>query len=108
MRTVDKTGGDIQGVWRRYKGDPTSELRNELAEHYLQIVRFNAERIRTKLPVEVDVDDLMSAGTFGLLGAIESFDLSRGIKFETYCSPRLRGSILDQLRSTGWVPRLAG
>src|SRR5262249_38951598 len=93
-------------MWRQYKANPNAELRNRLAEQYLQIVRFNAERIRTKLPVEVDVDDLVSAGTFGLLGAIDSFDLSRGIKFETYCSPRIRGAILDELRSMDWVPRL--
>ncbi len=104
--TTDATTKDMTGVWRRYRANPTPELRNELAERYLQIVRFNAERIRTKLPVEVDIDDLMSAGTFGLLGAIESFDLSRGIKFETYCSPRIRGAILDELRSMDWVPRL--
>jgi len=97
---------DVQALWKKYKSNPTSELRNRLAEHYLPIVRFNAERIRTKLPVEVDVDDLISAGTFGLLGAIDSFDLARGIKFETYCSPRIRGSILDELRSMDWVPRL--
>jgi RNA polymerase sigma factor for flagellar operon FliA len=103
--TIDAASKDMAGLWRRYKAAPTPELRNEIAEHYLQIVRFNAERIRTKLPVEVDIDDLMSAGTFGLLGAIETFDLSRGIKFETYCSPRIRGAILDELRSMDWVPR---
>ncbi len=97
---------DVQALWCEYKRNPTSDLRNRLAEHYLPIVRFNADRIRTKLPVEVDVDDLVSAGTFGLLGAIDSFDLGRGIKFETYCSPRIRGAILDELRSMDWVPRL--
>jgi RNA polymerase sigma factor for flagellar operon FliA len=102
--TMDAT--DIAKVWRRYRQRPTDELRNQLVEHYLQIVRFNAERIRTKLPVEVELDDLLSAGTFGLMGAIDTFDLDRGIKFETYCSPRIRGAILDELRSMDWVPRL--
>jgi RNA polymerase sigma factor for flagellar operon FliA len=54
----------------------------------------------------VDVDDLMSAGTFGLVDAIDAFDLERGVKFETYCAPRVRGAILDELRSMDWVPRL--
>jgi RNA polymerase sigma factor for flagellar operon FliA len=58
------------------------------------------------LPSEVDVDDLVSAGIFGLIDAIEAFDLERGVKFETYCSPRIRGAILDELRTMDWVPRL--
>lgn len=103
MSTNEK---DAVTLWREYKEAPTPELRNTIIERYLHIVRFNAERIRTKLPVEVDVDDLVSAGTFGLIGAIESFDLDRNIKFETYCSPRIRGAILDELRNMDWVPRL--
>lgn len=104
--TSNETPTEIQSVWRAYKQAPTRELRNRLVEQYLPIVRFNAERIRTKLPVEVDLDDLISAGTFGLIGAIDAFDLDRGIKFETYCSPRIRGAILDELRAMDWVPRL--
>ena len=75
-------------------------------EHYLHLVRYNAERIHTKLPDEVDVDDLTSAGVFGLMNAIDAFDLSRGVKFETYCTQRIRGAILDELRAMDWVPRL--
>jgi len=97
---------DISEVWRRYKKSPDQELRNRLIEHYLHIVRFNAERIHAKLPTEVELDDLISAGMFGLIDAIEAFDLDRGVKFETYCSPRVRGAILDELRSMDWVPRL--
>ena len=97
---------DIVDVWKRYKKQPTEELRNRLIEHYLPIVRFNAERVHSKLPTEVDVEDLVSAGMFGLIDAIEAFDLERGVKFETYCSPRVRGAILDELRSMDWVPRL--
>jgi len=101
-----KDGIDIRAIWREYKKEPTEELRNVLMEQYLHIVRFNAERIRTKLPTEVDVDDLISAGMFGLIDAIDAFDIDRGVKFETYCSPRIRGAILDELRSMDWVPRL--
>ena len=97
---------DIQKAWKQYKREPNEELRNMLIERYLHIVRFNAERIHAKLPTEVELDDLISAGMFGLIDAIEAFDLERGVKFETYCSPRIRGAILDELRSMDWVPRL--
>ena len=96
----------LLAAWRQYKQTGEEELRNRLMEHYLCLVRYNAERIGAKLPDEVDVDDLMSAGVFGLLDAIDAFDLERGVKFETYCAPRIRGAILDELRSMDWVPRL--
>ncbi|MBX3356137.1 MAG: FliA/WhiG family RNA polymerase sigma factor [Phycisphaeraceae bacterium] len=82
------------------------ELRNRLIERFYEIVKFTAERMRVKLPSEVDVDDLMSAGLFGLMDAIEAFDPKRGVKFETYCAQRVRGAIVDELRSMDWVPRL--
>jgi len=97
---------DIQEIWRQYKKNPSRELRNILIQQYLPIVRFNAERVHAKLPTEVELDDLISAGAFGLMDAIEAFDMERGVKFETYCSPRVRGAILDELRSMDWVPRL--
>ena len=78
----------------------------DLMERYLPLVRYNAERVHAKLPDEVDVEDLMSAGIFGLMDAIDAFDMERGVKFETYCAPRIRGAILDELRSMDWVPRL--
>src|SRR3981081_3364608 len=72
----------------------------------LPLVRYNAERVWSKLPDGVDLDDLISAGIFGLMDAIEAFDLDRGVKFETYCVPRIRGAMLDELRTMDWVPRL--
>ncbi|MBK9120287.1 MAG: FliA/WhiG family RNA polymerase sigma factor [Phycisphaerales bacterium] len=93
-------------VWQEFKATGGDTLRNKLIEHYLYLVRYNAERIGAKLPDEVDVDDLMSSGIFGLVDAIDAFDLERGVKFETYCAPRIRGAILDELRSMDWVPRL--
>jgi RNA polymerase sigma factor for flagellar operon FliA len=96
----------LRQVWLKYKKTPTQPLRNELMESYLHLVRYNAERIHVKLPDEVELDDLMSAGIFGLMDAIDAFDLDRGVKFETYCAPRIRGAILDELRSMDWVPRL--
>ncbi len=97
---------DMRETWLAYKKGPTEALRNVLMEHYLHLVRYNAERVHVKLPDEVELDDLMSAGIFGLMDAIDAFDLERGVKFETYCAPRIRGAILDELRSMDWVPRL--
>lgn len=104
-KTAKQIGLDL--VWRRYKADPSKELyRNLLVEHYCPLVRYHAEKIWRKLPQTVELDDLISAGVLGLVDAITGFDLSRGLKFETYCVPRIRGQILDELRETDWVPRL--
>src|SRR5581483_9287294 len=98
---------DIQQTWRAYREDPSNlELRNRLVENYLPLVKYNAERIWSRLPDGVELDDLISAGIFGLMDAIEAFDLNRGVKFETYCVPRIRGAMLDELRTMDWVPRL--
>lgn len=97
---------DIQQIWKDYRATPTVELRNRLLEHYLPLVKYNAERIWSRLPDGVELDDLISAGTFGLMDAVDAFDLERGVKFETYCVPRIRGAMLDELRTMDWVPRL--
>ncbi|MCZ6444755.1 MAG: FliA/WhiG family RNA polymerase sigma factor [Phycisphaerales bacterium] len=96
----------VEEVWRRYKKAGSDELRNFLIEHYLHLVKSTAERMHMRLPGEVDVEDLMSAGLFGLMDAIDAFDLERGVKFETYCTQRVRGAIFDELRAMDWVPRL--
>jgi len=100
------TDRDVEQLWREYRRTGSRDLRNRLMEMYLPLVKYTAERISAKLPDEVDVNDLISAGIFGLLDAIEAFDLDRGVKFETYCAPRIRGAILDELRTMDWVPRL--
>jgi RNA polymerase sigma factor for flagellar operon FliA len=97
---------DINRVWEHYHKTRDEQNRNLLMEHYRYLVRYTAERLHTKLPGKVELDDLISSGTFGLMDAIDAFDPGRGVKFETYCSPRIRGSILDELRSMDWVPRL--
>jgi RNA polymerase sigma factor FliA len=98
---------DIAELWQTYKKDQSNqELRNILIERYLPLVRYNAERVWAKLPEGVDLNDLISAGVFGLMDAIDAFDLGRGVKFETYCVPRIRGAMLDELRTMDWVPRL--
>lgn len=96
----------IHDVWKQYQKSPSDKVRNYLMEKFLPLVRYNAERIHQRLPDEVDIEDLMSAGLFGLMDAIDAFDLERKVKFETYCAPRIRGAILDELRSMDWVPRL--
>lgn len=98
---------DVEQLWIEFKRDPANqELRNRLVEIYLPLVKYNGERIWARLPEGVELDDLISAGVFGLMDAIDAFDLSRGVKFETYCVPRIRGAMLDELRTMDWVPRL--
>ena len=88
------------------KSQDLDELRNILMERHYPLVRYIAERLLQTLPKSIELDDLISAGLFGLMDAIRGFDPDRGIKFKTYCTTRIRGSILDQLRSQDWVPRL--
>ncbi len=102
---VQKTP-ELQAMWEEYKRTEKVDLRNRLVEAYLPLVDYLAERISERLPRCVGLDEVRSAGVLGLLDAVQGFDLSRGIKFETYCSLRVRGSILDELRSRDWAPRL--
>jgi RNA polymerase sigma factor for flagellar operon FliA len=98
---------DIYDTWVAYKKDPNNQdLRNRLMERYFPLVKYNGERIWQRLPDGVELDDLVSAGVFGLMDAIDAFDMTRGVKFETYCVPRIRGAMLDELRTMDWVPRL--
>jgi RNA polymerase sigma factor for flagellar operon FliA len=103
-----KTGQqlNIDQVWEQFHNTHDEYHRNLLMEYYRDLVKYCAERLHNKLPDKVELDDLISAGIFGLMDAINAFDPSRGVKFETYCAPRIKGSILDELRSMDWVPRL--
>jgi RNA polymerase sigma factor FliA len=98
--------GELQHAWHSYKQSKSVESRNALIESYLPLVKSIAERLHSKLPKEVDLDDLASEGVFGLVEAIDSFDLSRGVSFEMFSSQRIRGAMLDKLRRLDWVPRL--
>ena len=97
---------DLVGVWIEYKNTADERCRNILMEAYLHLVRFNAERVYAKLPNEVDMDDLISAGIFGLMDALDQFKFDVNVKFETFCARRIQGAMLDELRSMDWVPRL--
>ena len=112
-RQSDPASASTTQLWHRYQAAREADdaalierSRNDLMERYLPLVRGAAERLLRTLPNSVELDDLISAGLFGLMDAIRGFDAGRGIKFATYCSSRVRGSILDQLRSEDWVPRL--
>lgn len=96
---------EIIEVWRKYKEEGDPKARDRLILMYAPLVKYVAGRMGTNFPSHVDESDLISYGLLGLIGAIERFDLSRNIKFETYAITRIKGSILDELRSLDWVPR---
>lgn len=97
----------VREVWARFRQRAAKEERDQLVLHYLSVVRVCAIKLMTRLPKFVELDDLISAGTIGLIGAIETFDPDRGIAFATFASYRIRGAILDDLRAQDWVPRSA-
>ena len=101
-----RRGPDMSAVWEEFKQTGDNGLRNRLVEHYHYLVKLISNRIACRLPRSIDVQDLRSAGVFGLMRAIENFDLARGTPFESYCATRVRGAILDELRAQDWVPRL--
>jgi len=96
----------VRPVWIKYQRTKRKIYKNQLIETYLPLVRNVAERMLMTLPASVELGDLISMGTFGLLEAIDRYDLERGVLFKTYCVNRIRGAILDDLRANDWVPRL--
>jgi RNA polymerase sigma factor FliA len=96
---------EIAELWRQWKADPGTELRDRLILHYSPLVKYVASRVSVGLPQSVEQADLVSYGIFGLIDAIEKFEPDRGVKFETYAIRRVRGAIIDELRSIDWVPR---
>jgi RNA polymerase sigma factor FliA len=100
-----KQGTPLEELWERFKEDASQAAREQLIVHYAPLVKYVASRVATGLPANVEQADLVSYGIFGLIDALEKFDRSREIKFETYAIPRIRGAIIDELRSLDWVPR---
>jgi RNA polymerase sigma factor for flagellar operon FliA len=95
----------VAELWDTYHADPTRPARDRLIIHYSPLVKYVAGRVAVGLPQNVEQSDLVSYGIFGLIDAIEKFDQGRGFKFETYAISRIKGAILDELRSIDWVPR---
>jgi RNA polymerase sigma factor for flagellar operon FliA len=104
-RTADDVEAGIIALWHTYGESHQQNLRDRLVLHYAPLVKYVAGRVGTGLPAHVDVADLIQSGIFGLVDAIEKFEPERGLKFETYAMQRIRGAILDDLRSQDWVPR---
>ena len=95
----------IEDVWHKYRLSRDKALRDRLILNYAPLVKYVAGHISTSLPAHVDEGDLVSYGLLGLIGAIERYDPGREIKFETYAISRVKGAIIDELRSLDWVPR---
>lgn len=92
-------------LWEQYLKKPTPELREQLIIEYAPLVKIVAGRLSMYLGYNVEYDDLVGYGIFGLIDAIDKFDVAKDVKFETYASLRIRGSILDQIRKMDWIPR---
>jgi RNA polymerase sigma factor for flagellar operon FliA len=96
---------DLQQIWAEYRATGEAGLRNRLVLQYAPLVKYVAGRLRTRMPDSVDPDDLVSDGVLGLMDAIERFEPARGLSFQTFAVPRIRGAIIDGMRSMDFVPR---
>ncbi|MDA8233818.1 MAG: RNA polymerase sigma factor WhiG [Clostridia bacterium] len=101
---AEKLQANVNDLWQRYKEQEDIQAREELIVQYASLVKYVAGRLAISLPANVQRDDLISYGIFGLIDALEKFDHTRGIKFETYAISRIKGSIWDGLRAMDWVP----
>lgn len=102
--TTESAAADLLPLWEEYRETGSTAVRDRIVEAYLPLVNIIAGRVAIGLPSHVDRDDLISSGFFGLLDAIERYEPSRGNKFETYGGLRIRGAMLDYLRSIDWIP----
>jgi RNA polymerase sigma factor FliA len=105
MMEINVKAVELRELWRSYKSEGDERARERLVVAYSPLVKFIAGRMASGLPSHVDEGDLVSYGLLGLIGAIERFDLEREIKFETFAVARIKGAIIDELRSLDWVPR---
>jgi len=104
MNQGDNDSKDLDTLWRNYKMLNDKNARDQLIVHYAPLVKYVAGRVAMNLPKNVDDGDLIGYGSLGLLDAMDRFDLQRGVKFETYAIARIRGTMIDGLRSMDWVP----
>jgi RNA polymerase sigma factor for flagellar operon FliA len=95
----------LRALWQEFKKTGEGRLRERLILHYSPLVKYVAGRVGVGLPPNIEQADLVSYGIFGLIDAIEKFDLERAIKFETYAISRIKGAIIDELRAIDWIPR---
>ncbi|HEX2701690.1 MAG TPA: RNA polymerase sigma factor WhiG [Acidimicrobiales bacterium] len=95
----------LDELWKEYKSTASQRARDRLIVHYSPLVKYVAGRVSVGLPQNIEHADLVSYGIFGLIDAIDKFDIERKIKFETYAIARIKGAIIDELRSIDWVPR---
>src|SRR5919106_3721517 len=95
----------VTQAWEEYKSSADPEARDKLILHYSPLVKYVAGRVAVGLPANIEQADLISYGIFGLIDAIDKYELTRGIKFETYAISRIKGAIIDELRAIDWVPR---
>jgi RNA polymerase sigma factor for flagellar operon FliA len=102
---MEKNSLDIEKAWRSFEKTRDPALKDKLILHYVYLVKYVAGRLTMHIGSHVEFEDMISYGIFGLIDAIEKFDFNKGVKFETYASLRIRGSILDSLRKLDWVPR---
>ncbi len=102
---VDLSADPVREAWEEYKSTGSGQSRDGLILHYSPLVKYVAGRVGVGLPANVEQSDLISYGIFGLIDAIEKYELTRGIKFETYAISRIRGAIIDEIRAIDWVPR---
>lgn len=96
---------DKEKLWQTYRKAPSAELREQLIIEYSPLVKIVAGRLGMYLGGNMEYEDLVSYGIFGLIDAIDKFDMDKEVKFETYASLRIRGTILDQIRKMDWIPR---
>jgi RNA polymerase sigma factor for flagellar operon FliA len=96
---------DLEQIWNEFRATGEASLRNRLVLQYAPLVKYVAGRLRTRMPDSVDPDDLVSDGVLGLMDAIERFEPARGLSFQTFAVPRIRGAIIDGMRSMDFVPR---
>ena len=95
----------LRSLWEKFKATGDASTRERLILHYSPLVKYVAGRVGVGLPPNIEQADLVSYGIFGLIDAIEKFDITRAIKFETYAISRIRGAIIDELRAIDWIPR---
>jgi len=102
---TDELPAPVDELWDDYKRTGSKELRDKLIVRYSALVKYVAGRVAVGLPNTIEQADLVSYGIFGLIDAIEKYDHTRPVKFETYAITRIKGAIIDELRSIDWVPR---